>query len=749
MHIKKLLQNWLFHTLIIWILLNIYYSLSYLYQMNIWGPMTVNSDGSPVTVLQMLSMHNLQHPDYLFLLPFVLLVELNYWLIFKKYSIIYFIIGVLFCGAFASFFIGFVNSLKSAQPKFPVNYLEPALAFAAYALAYSLIREFFHLRLFNVKMRLLRTENDLHQLKQQLNPHFLFNTMNYLYGTALQENATRTAEGIDLVSGMMRYTVTGMQETFVPLNDELEFIKNYLYLQQVRMPVSDDHTIETDIKTDDQPYQIAPMLLIPYIENAFKHGISTEQDSRIKVIINVENGELKMQVINTVIPDKKEVKGTNSGLALTNKRLAILYPDQHQLEINRKDHIYEVKLSLQLIKTRKVRPLKKLFMLVCVMLPLMSQAQSPKPDSAFTISIKTQSTPANAKAYLLYQFEGKKYMDSSAMENHTFSFRGNVGQPTRATLVFDTSRGGLRTILKKRVSTADALPFYIHPGQIVAATDRHIADASFDVSAINKDYAIINRRLKLIHKQEAITSEQLVAERDTAKLKALEAAYARLQAMENPVYIDFIKSHPNSYVSLIALQEYKYYLDGKDDYSPSVEHHLELKTYYGQLSHPVRATALGKQLGKDIDADLVLKPGAIAPEFAQPDVSGKMVRLSDFKGKYVLLDIWASWCGPCRKNNPELVKIYHDFKSRNFTILGISLDDVEGKNSWMKAIKDDHLEWTQVSDLKHWDNLVTKLYSIKAIPESILIGPDGKIVARQIYGNDLREKLNQLLPPTK
>lgn len=387
-----------------------------------------------------------------------------------------------------------------------------------------------------------------------------------------------------------------------------------------------------------------------------------------------------------------------------------------------------------------------IIILAGIALPLVAAAKSIRVDSAFTITIKTRHTPWSVKAYLLYQFGGKKFVDSSTMQGHIFRFSGHIGQPVRATLIFDEGSSGFRAILKKKVSTVDALPFYIHPGNMVAATNLAVADAVFSLSEINRDFSIINRQLEPVRKQEAITSEHLMAERDTAKLKPLEIRMDSLKALESPVYTSFIKRHPGSYAALIALQEYKYYVDSKDNENTTAAHRTELQKYYHLISPGLKNTVLAKQLEKDINAALVLKLGAIAPGFAQPDVNGKMISLSDYRGKYVLLDLWASWCGPCRQNNPDMVKLYHDFKSRNFTILGISLDDMEGRSSWIKAIRNDGLEWTQVSDLKHWDNLVVKLYSVKAIPESILIGPDGRIVARGLSTGALRDRLNKLLP---
>lgn len=141
-----------------------------------------------------------------------------------------------------------------------------------------------------------------------------------------------------------------------------------------------------------------------------------------------------------------------------------------------------------------------------------------------------------------------------------------------------------------------------------------------------------------------------------------------------------------------------------------------------------------------------LKPvsvGQKAPDFESLTPTGQPVRLSDFKGKYVLLDFWASWCGPCREENPNIVKQYHAFKDKGFTVLGVSLDDNQA--AWLKAIKDDKLDWTQVSELKRWDSEAGMLYKITAIPASFLVDPEGIIVGKNLRGEALQVALMEYL----
>jgi peroxiredoxin len=164
---------------------------------------------------------------------------------------------------------------------------------------------------------------------------------------------------------------------------------------------------------------------------------------------------------------------------------------------------------------------------------------------------------------------------------------------------------------------------------------------------------------------------------------------------------------------------------------------------YQQLDTVARATYFGKQLAIIIDKAKLTAIGKTAPDFSLNDINNKPVNLSSFKGRYVLLDFWASWCGPCRRENPNIVKAYRQFHTKGFDIFGVSLDD--NRADWLQAIKKDGLNWTQVSDLKGWKSGAASLYGIKGIPMNYLIDKNGIILAKGLRGKELENKLLEIL----
>ncbi len=357
-------------------------------------------------------------------------------------------------------------------------------------------------------------------------------------------------------------------------------------------------------------------------------------------------------------------------------------------------------------------------------------------QQSFTISGSVKGLdPSVDKVYISYASNGQNVLDSTDVSGSKYKFQGFITQPTRVDLRA-SYKGGIQPSMSR-----DLITLFVEPATITVNSTDSFSNAITDGSKSNVEFLKMQAAAKPFQSKTDALLKKINLYKQQKDEKNLEDAQLQLDELDaqlkEDVYANYIRQNTGSPLTFFALQQYS------GATMPKPGESLEL---FNLLSEQMKQSHDGQRMHSLIVRSINASVGKPAVDFTQTDMTGNSVTLSAYKGKTVLINFWASWCGPCRALDAGLVKLYNTYKNNNFEIINVSLDKPGEKQEWLKAVNEDGVGvFTQVTDLRFWNNAVAQQYGIVALPQNVLINSDGIIVARNLKPNQLTEKIKSLI----
>lgn len=364
--------------------------------------------------------------------------------------------------------------------------------------------------------------------------------------------------------------------------------------------------------------------------------------------------------------------------------------------------------------------MKNLFFVAVTAIAVLASCQPQKPG--FKLTGKLDGAADKVVTISVYDKNGSNVKDTLSITDGVVNYTTQLSEPVFVMIGEAETRNTVNFFAENVDYTINGSLESIKDAEVTGGAVYNVYKS---VSDLSKEISAKSAELKKAYGEAGQAG-------DTAKQRVIYEEYQANQEKFETAQLDIVKANPASPASaFIVSNVYGYGTIGEmKEGLAMLDASLANSTYYLALSEKIsklEAVAVGKT----------------APDFTMNDPEGNPISLSSFKGKYLLVDFWASWCSPCRAENPNVVKLYAEFKDKGFDILGVSLD--QKKDAWLKAIEKDQLTWNHVSDLKGWSNAAAKLYAVSGIPHTVLLDKEGKIIAKNLRGEELHAKIAELL----
>jgi peroxiredoxin len=350
-------------------------------------------------------------------------------------------------------------------------------------------------------------------------------------------------------------------------------------------------------------------------------------------------------------------------------------------------------------------------------------------DNEFVISGTANGIENGKKVFVEIQTEtGSLAKDTAIVTDGKFELRGITETVDLAFVRFDSEEINLPVIIEEGKITLNIVKDSLHKSTLGGTPNNE------KFQKFNTESRLISEKVVKFEKDNGPVMQQAQMAQDTATVNRLMKEYQKFQNEMNEYSKKFIKENSDAYLSVLLLENFlmRQYLTAD-----------EVKTYFEGLDKSLHKTKSGKKIKTALDAMTAIVVGKPAPNFSAPSPEGKTISLKESLGKVTIIDFWASWCGPCRAENPNVVALYNEFNPKGLNIIGVSLD--KDATKWKDAIAKDGLIWPHVSNLKFWDEPIAKQYNVQSIPATFILDAKGNIVAKDLRGDALRTKVKELL----